>query len=152
MAPRARFELARDCSHGLSRPALYQAKRPRLSLDTLAGGFRIKLRHTFITTPFSWIHSYRGIFGRKTENRSREEKKLQDSYKIGNWNVTRDILSRSCYYSKKSNWASFNLRIWPQASWSNISRRQHYWWITSNGNLAKSSWRCNSKCTPYYRY
>ena len=42
MAPRARFELARDCSHGLSRPALYQAKRPRLFFVTLKGGFRIK--------------------------------------------------------------------------------------------------------------
>ena len=41
MAPRARFELARDCSHGLSRPALYRAKRPRLAFDTLRGGFSI---------------------------------------------------------------------------------------------------------------
>ena len=38
MAPRARFELARDFSHGLSRPALYQAKRPRLML-----GVRVRL-------------------------------------------------------------------------------------------------------------
>ena len=41
MAPRARFELARDFSHGLSRPALYQAKRPRLAFVTLRGGFSI---------------------------------------------------------------------------------------------------------------
>ena len=38
MAPRARFELARDCSPGLSRPAQYQAKRPRLML-----GVRVRL-------------------------------------------------------------------------------------------------------------
>ena len=53
MAPRARFELARDCSHGLSRPALYRAKRPRLAFVILRGGFRIKQGHTLITRPFS---------------------------------------------------------------------------------------------------
>ena len=30
LAPRARFELAREKSHGLSRPAQYRAMRPRL--------------------------------------------------------------------------------------------------------------------------
>ena len=53
MAPRARFELARDCSHGLSRPALYQAKRDRRNFVTLKGGFRIKLGHRLITRPFA---------------------------------------------------------------------------------------------------
>ena len=49
MAPRARFELARERSHGLSRPAQYQAMRPRLgpsnrlpvfTMTILVGGLR----------------------------------------------------------------------------------------------------------------
>ncbi len=34
LAPRARFELAREKSHGLSRPAQYRAMRPRLVSPT----------------------------------------------------------------------------------------------------------------------
>ena len=34
LAPRARFELAREKSHGLSRPAQYRAMRPRLVKPT----------------------------------------------------------------------------------------------------------------------
>ena len=50
MAPRARFELARERSHGLSRPAQYQAMRPRLgpsnrlpvfTMTILAGGAEV---------------------------------------------------------------------------------------------------------------
>ena len=72
MAPRARFELARDCSHGLSRPALYQAKRPRLDFVTLKGGFRIKLGHRLITRPSGLIASYRGNFEREEKTTRRK--------------------------------------------------------------------------------
>ena len=50
MAPRARFELARDCSHGLSRPALYRAKRPRLAFDTLRGVLALLRAYTYYET------------------------------------------------------------------------------------------------------